>query len=75
MEKQILSKGDISRLVVRIAHEIVERHGGADGLVLTGIRTRGLPLARRIAARIQEFQGIEVPVAALDVSTYRDDVP
>ena len=75
MEKQILSKADISRLVVRIAHEIVERHGGSDGLVLTGIRTRGLPLARRIAARIEEFDGNEVPVAALDVSPYRDDLP
>ena len=74
-EKQILSMDDIRRALTRIAHEILERHRGVDGLVLAGIHTRGLPLARRIAGKILEFEGANVPVAALDVRHYRDDVP
>ena len=75
MEKQILSKDDIRRALTRMAHEILERHKGVDGLVLAGIRTRGLPLAATIAGMIQSFEGTGVPVAALDVRPYRDDVP
>ena len=75
MEKQILSVDDIRRALTRIAHEILERHRGADGLMLAGIRTRGLPLACRIAGMIGEFEGTNVPVSALDVRPYRDDVP
>ena len=75
MQKQILTQDDVRRALTRMAHEILERHRGADGLVLAGIRTRGLPLARRIAAKILEFEGAVVPVAALDVTPYRDDVP
>ena len=75
MEKQILSVDDIRRALTRIAHEILERHRGVDGLVLAGIRTRGLPLACRISGMIGEFEGPNVPVAALDVRPYRDDVP
>ena len=75
MEKQILSVDEIRRALTRIAHEILERHSGADGLVLAGIRTRGLPLACRIAGMIGEFEGTSVPVASLDVRPYRDDLP
>ena len=75
MEKRILSEDDIRRALARIAHEILECHSGADGVVLAGIRTRGLPLACRIASRIQEYQGATVPVAVLDARPYRDDVP
>ena len=75
MEKQILGQEDIRRALTRIAHEILERHSGVDGLLLGGIRTRGLPLATRIAERIREYEGKEVPVASLDVRPYRDDVP
>ena len=74
-DKQILNEDDIRRALSRIAHEIIERHRGVDGLVLAGIHTRGLPLAHRIAGRIQEFEGPCVPVAALDVRPYRDDLP
>ena len=75
MEKQILSEDDMRRALARIAHEIIERHRGVDGLVLAGIRTRGLPLAQRIAQKIQDFEGADVPVAAMDTRLYRDDVP
>ena len=75
MDKQILTGDDIRRALARIAHEIIERHRGVDGLLLAGIPTRGLPLAQRIAQKIQEFEGADVPVAALDTRPYRDDVP
>ena len=75
IEKQVLSEDDIRRAMMRIAHEILERHRGVDGLVLVGIQTRGLPLACRIGKWIQEFEGIGVPVGALNTRPYRDDVP
>lgn len=69
-----MSAQDVGRAITRIAHEIVERNHGVDGLVLAGIRTRGAPLAQRLARRIAEFEGSEVPVAILDIGLYRDDV-
>jgi pyrimidine operon attenuation protein/uracil phosphoribosyltransferase len=60
--------------VTRIAHEIVERNHGADDVVLLGLYTRGVVVARRLAAAIASFEGVEVPVGALDVSFYRDDI-
>ena len=75
MDKQLLGSDDVRRALTRMAHEILERHRGTDGLVLAGIRTRGLTLARHIAGRIREFEGAEVPVLPLDVRAYRDDVP
>lgn len=65
---------DIRRAVHRIAHEIVERHQGTDGLVLVGIHTRGVPLAQAIVAAIAEFEDNEVPVGELDIGLYRDDL-
>ena len=65
---------DISRALTRIAHEILERNKGADDLVLLGIPSRGVPLARRIAERIASVEGFEVPVGSLDVTMYRDDL-
>lgn len=73
-ERQIMSAQDVRRALSRIAHEILERNRGTEGLALVGIRTRGLPLARRLAARIQEFEGASVPVGAVDIGLYRDDV-
>jgi pyrimidine operon attenuation protein/uracil phosphoribosyltransferase len=70
----VLTPDDIRRVVRRIAHEIVERNHGLDGLVLIGMRTRGVPLAQRIADAINEFEGHEVPVGALDINLYRDDI-
>ena len=62
------------RALTRVAHEILERNRGAEDLVIVGIHTRGVHLARRIAANLAEFEGIDVPVATLDVSLYRDDL-
>ena len=70
----ILSAADIQRVVDRIAHQILEKTSGATGTVLLGIPTRGVPLARRLAARIHAFEGIDVPVGALDITLYRDDL-
>jgi pyrimidine operon attenuation protein/uracil phosphoribosyltransferase len=65
---------DIRRALTRVAHEIVEANRGTDDLVIVGIRTRGAPLADRIAAAIAEFEGVDLPSGALDVTLYRDDV-
>jgi pyrimidine operon attenuation protein/uracil phosphoribosyltransferase len=64
----------IRRTIMRIAHEIVERNKGVAGLILVGIRNRGVPLAERIAEAIDRFEGITVPVGALDITMYRDDL-
>lgn len=71
---RVLDADDISRILGRIAHEILERAHGADDLVLLGIQTRGVPLARRIAARMSDIEGVPVPVGALDITMYRDDL-
>ena len=70
----VLSADDIRRAVRRIAHEIVERNRGLEGVVLVGMRTRGVPLAHRLAGAILEFEGDGVPVGALDIGLYRDDI-
>ncbi len=64
----------LRRTIVRIAHEIIERNKGVEGLILVGIRKRGVPLAERIASAIEKFEGCLVPVGALDITLYRDDV-
>jgi pyrimidine operon attenuation protein / uracil phosphoribosyltransferase len=70
----VLDSRDISRALTRIAHEILERNKGAHDLVLLGIPTRGVPLARRIAAKIAAVEGIDIPVGSLDITMYRDDL-
>ena len=65
---------ELRRALVRIAHEIVERNGGTDGLVMVGVHSRGVPLAQRLAALIHEHEGVEVPVGSLDITYYRDDL-
>ena len=70
----VLDAGDLRRAQTRIAHEIVERNRGAGDVVLVGLYTRGLAIARRLADAIAEFEGLEVPVGALDVTFYRDDI-
>lgn len=72
--REVLDAADIDRVITRIAHEIVERAKGADDLVILGIQTRGVPLAVRIANKIQQIEGRPVPVGALDVTMYRDDL-
>jgi len=73
-EKQILSADEIRRALVRIAHEIDERNGGLRNVALVGIRSRGVPLAERIAAAIADFDGTRVPIGQLDITLYRDDL-
>jgi pyrimidine operon attenuation protein/uracil phosphoribosyltransferase len=71
---EILSRDGIDRSLRRIAHEILERNASSlEGLALVGVLTRGAPLARRIAENIQHFEGLEVPVGALDITLHRDD--
>jgi pyrimidine operon attenuation protein/uracil phosphoribosyltransferase len=70
----VLDARDISRALSRISHEILERNKGPEDLVLLGLPTRGVPLARRIAEKIAAVEGIEVAVGALDVTMYRDDL-
>ena len=65
---------DVERAIRRMAHEIVERNRGAEGLAVVGIRTRGVPLARRIAGLIGELEDQEVPLGILDITLYRDDI-
>jgi pyrimidine operon attenuation protein/uracil phosphoribosyltransferase len=72
--RTVLDARDISRALTRIAHEILERNKGASDLVLLGIPSRGVPLARRIAAKIASVEGVEIPVGSLDVTMYRDDL-
>jgi pyrimidine operon attenuation protein / uracil phosphoribosyltransferase len=64
----------MSRTLTRIAHEILERNRGVEELALVGIRTRGVPLAKRLAKAIHEINGHEVPTGALDITLYRDDL-
>jgi len=70
-----MTEADMRRAIRRIAHEIIERNKGVEGVVLVGMRTRGVPLARRLAEAIGEFEGAAVPVGALDIGLYRDDLP
>ena len=64
----------MGRTLARIAHEILERNRGIEELALVGIRTRGVPIARRLAQAIKEINGHEVPTGALDITLYRDDL-
>src|SRR5437764_3018719 len=73
-QKKLLGADDIRRALARLAHEVVERNEGVEALVLVGLRTRGIPLARRLKQRILEFEGAEVPLGELDITLYRDDV-
>jgi pyrimidine operon attenuation protein/uracil phosphoribosyltransferase len=73
-EKILLNSSDIERALVRIAHEIVERNKGAKNIAFVGIKTRGVPIAQRLAGIIQEMEHVSIPVGSLDISLYRDDV-
>lgn len=70
----VLDARDIQRALTRISHEILERNRGSADLVLLGIPSRGVPLANRIAARIASVEATTVPVGALDVTMFRDDL-
>ena len=72
--KTILSDADINRILDRIAHQILEKTQGAGDVVLFGVATRGVPLAQRLAERIQAFEQVKLPVGTLDITLYRDDL-
>jgi pyrimidine operon attenuation protein/uracil phosphoribosyltransferase len=71
---QVMDADRMSRALTRIAHEILERNRGVDELALVGIRTRGVPLARRLARALKDINGDDVPTGALDITLYRDDL-
>lgn len=70
----IMDSQAIKRALTRVAHEIVERNKGVNDVALVGIRTRGVPLAQRIADEIKRIEGVELPVGVLDITLYRDDL-
>ena len=70
----VMDADRVSRSLIRIAHEILEHNRGVGDLALVGIRARGVPLAARIAAQLKELSGVDVPVGALDITLYRDDL-
>jgi pyrimidine operon attenuation protein/uracil phosphoribosyltransferase len=72
--KAVLNSAEISRALTRIAHEILERTHGGEGVVLVGIPTRGVPIARRLAERIAQVEGHVIPCGSLDITMYRDDL-
>jgi len=72
--RAVLDAGDIRRALSRIAHEVLERNKGGHRLVVLGIPTRGVPLARRLVRRLEEIEGHDVPLGALDITMYRDDL-
>jgi pyrimidine operon attenuation protein/uracil phosphoribosyltransferase len=71
---RILDADTMRRALTRIAHEILERNAGSEDLVIAGIRTRGQPMAERIVAKIEEIEGVRVPLGVLDITLYRDDL-
>ena len=73
-EKIILGADDVRRALVRIAHEVVEHNRGVEHIVFVGILRRGVPIARRLAAHIRTFEGVDVPIGTLDIGLYRDDM-
>ena len=72
--RRIMTADEIRRATIRLSHEIVEKQAGTDGLLLIGIQRRGVPLARRVADSIEEHEGVRLPVGALDITFYRDDL-
>ena len=72
--RRVMDADEIRRALTRMYHEILERNHGAGDLVLAGIRTRGVPIAERLAAQIRQSEGVTVPVGHLDINLYRDDL-
>ena len=70
----LMDEAAMDRAITRLSHEILEKNNGADGVVLIGVRRRGYPLALRIAKKIRAIEGVDVPVGAMDITFYRDDL-
>ena len=73
-QTKIMDKEAVRRAILRMAHEILEKNKGTQGLCLVGIRTRGVVLAQRLRQAIQNIEGIEIPAGILDITLYRDDL-
>ncbi|WP_026476424.1 bifunctional pyr operon transcriptional regulator/uracil phosphoribosyltransferase PyrR [Alkaliphilus transvaalensis] len=71
---QVLDDKGIGRAITRIAHEILEKNKGAKDIILVGIKTRGVPLAKRLAEKITQIEEVQIPVGILDITLYRDDL-
>lgn len=75
VKKNVIMDADaMRRAIVRISHEIIERNKGVENVVLVGIRTRGVPIAERLAAAIESIEDVKIPVGMLDITLYRDDL-
>lgn len=75
VKKNVIMDADaMRRAIVRIAHEIIEKNKGVENVILVGIRTRGVPIAERIAEAIEKIENVKVPVGMLDITLYRDDL-
>ncbi len=74
VKAQVLDAAALDRALTRIAHEIIEKNGGAKDLAFVGLRTRGVTLARRLAAKVAAIDGTSVAVGTLDITLYRDDL-
>jgi pyrimidine operon attenuation protein/uracil phosphoribosyltransferase len=72
--EEVLDEKGIARAVTRISHEILEKNGGAESLVIIGILSRGADIAKRVAEKIREIESTEVPVGLMDINLYRDDI-
>jgi pyrimidine operon attenuation protein/uracil phosphoribosyltransferase len=73
-DRTLMTADDVRRAIVRISHEVIEEARGASDIVMVGIHTRGVPLARRVAGLIAGFESLAVPVGSLDISFHRDDL-
>jgi pyrimidine operon attenuation protein / uracil phosphoribosyltransferase len=73
-KKQLMSASEIDRTLVRLAHEVLEKTADLSQLAFIGVKRRGVPLAQRIASKIQSLEGIQIPVGILDINLYRDDL-
>ncbi|MGY3742122.1 bifunctional pyr operon transcriptional regulator/uracil phosphoribosyltransferase PyrR [Leuconostoc inhae] len=72
--KEVLDNASLQRALTRITYEIIERNKGGQDLILVGIKTRGEFLAQRIASRLEQLEGVKIPVMAIDITNFRDDV-
>ena len=71
---QLMDEKAMARAITRISHEIIEKNKGIEDLVLVGVKTRGIPLAKRVQLKIEEIEGKLLPVGDIDISRYRDDI-
>ena len=71
---QLMDEKAMARAITRISHEIIEKNKGIEDLVLVGVKTRGIPLAKRVQLKIEEIEGTSLPVGEIDISRYRDDI-